>query len=185
MPHHQAPSPLREAASTTRTVGTMIHGEIVAGHVPCAFVHGVQCAAPHPCPSMRLLDQPGEGSLPPSCPNQVAVGQHFLKIQAGDVASEYKLPGQYVQIKAADGDKPGFFAISSPPGSDGILEFLIKARAFRFVPRTRLPFPARSRQLARRLRISCAIVRCCHGNAASSHSFVTRGAVSRDGELHR
>lgn len=37
------------------------------------------------------------------------------------------MPGQYVQIKVKDADKPGFFAISSPPTSDGILEFLIKA----------------------------------------------------------
>lgn len=57
---------------------------------------------------------------------QVAVGQYHLKINAGDIASHYKFPGQYVQIKVRDADKPGFFAIASPPSDDGILEFLIK-----------------------------------------------------------
>lgn len=62
--------------------------------------------------------------------NQIAEGQYFLKIKAGDIASEYKVPGQFVQIKVGEDGKPGFFAISNAPtdvDENGTLEFLVKA----------------------------------------------------------
>ena len=61
-------------------------------------------------------------------PHQVAVDQHALTIDAGNISEGYEFPGQYVQIKVGEG-KPGFFAIASPPCGEGAssLEFLIKA----------------------------------------------------------
>ena len=37
----------------------------------------------------------------------------------------YTTPGQFVQLKTGD-EKPGFFAIASPPKDDEVMEFLIK-----------------------------------------------------------
>ncbi|CAN0429094.1 unnamed protein product, partial [Ectocarpus sp. 13 AM-2016] len=44
-----------------------------------------------------------------------AEGQYALTIDAGDIAKEYTVPGQYVQIKVTSSAKPNFFAIASPP----------------------------------------------------------------------
>lgn len=48
---------------------------------------------------------------------QAAEGQYELTIDAGDIAKEYTVPGQYVQIKMSPDAKAGFFAIASPPDS--------------------------------------------------------------------
>lgn len=53
-----------------------------------------------------------------------------MTIKADGIASEYKVPGQYVQIKVGADGKPGFFAISNAPNDvdeNGTLEFLVKA----------------------------------------------------------
>lgn len=41
-------------------------------------------------------------------------------------ASEYTIPGQYVQIREPGAEKAAFFALASPPGASGSFEFLIK-----------------------------------------------------------
>lgn len=42
-------------------------------------------------------------------------------------AAEYKVPGQYVQVRLDDATKPLFLAIASPPdGENAVFEFLIK-----------------------------------------------------------
>lgn len=48
--------------------------------------------------------------------------------EKGSLADSYRVPGQYVQIKAAGvaDAKPGFFAISCAPNIQGYFEFLIK-----------------------------------------------------------
>lgn len=44
-----------------------------------------------------------------------------------ETAAEYKIPGQYVQLRLNDGTKPLFLAISSPPNAENAeFEFLIK-----------------------------------------------------------
>ena len=44
-----------------------------------------------------------------------------------ETASEYKVPGQYVQLRLNEETKPLFLAISSPPdGENAVFEFLIK-----------------------------------------------------------
>ncbi|CAM9940794.1 unnamed protein product, partial [Chrysoparadoxa australica] len=44
---------------------------------------------------------------------------------ASEVSEGYTMPGQYVQISTGD-QKPGFYAIASPPSGAGRLEFLVK-----------------------------------------------------------
>lgn len=59
---------------------------------------------------------------------KVAHGMHRVLIDAGaDVTKEYKIPGQFVQVKVED-SKPGFFAIASPPDANnaGVIELLVK-----------------------------------------------------------
>ena len=47
--------------------------------------------------------------------------------EKGSLVDSYRVPGQYVQIKADAADaKPGFFAISCAPNIQGYFEFLIK-----------------------------------------------------------
>lgn len=48
--------------------------------------------------------------------------------EKGSLTDSYRVPGQYVQIKAAGvaDAKPGFFAISCAPNIQGFFEFLIK-----------------------------------------------------------
>ena len=44
-----------------------------------------------------------------------------------DVAKEYTIPGQYVQVRSTEETKPLFLAIASPPNADSnTFEFLIK-----------------------------------------------------------
>ncbi len=51
----------------------------------------------------------------------------FVKVPDA-VAAGYTVPGQYVQVKVADADKPAFIAIASPVSAQpsGVLELLIK-----------------------------------------------------------
>ncbi|OMO96360.1 Phenol hydroxylase reductase [Corchorus olitorius] len=49
-----------------------------------------------------------------------------------DLAASYTLPGQYLQLKVPDVDKPSFLAIASPPSlatTSGAFEFLVKSVA--------------------------------------------------------
>ena len=55
-----------------------------------------------------------------------ATGLKSIEIEVtDDIAKSFTIPGQYVQIKIND-NKPGFYAIASPPDSRNILSFLIK-----------------------------------------------------------
>lgn len=55
-----------------------------------------------------------------------ATGLKAIDIEVNDdIAKSFTTPGQYVQIKIND-NKPGFYAIASPPDSRNILSFLIK-----------------------------------------------------------
>lgn len=54
-------------------------------------------------------------------------GLRLISLEAApDYVATFKQPGQFVQAKATPDAKPSFFAISSPPGAAGPLEFLIK-----------------------------------------------------------
>lgn len=59
-----------------------------------------------------------------------AEGLHALLLDAGALAAGYAKAGQFVQLKVADTDKPGFFAIASPPepNNAGMLELLVKSQ---------------------------------------------------------
>ena len=59
---------------------------------------------------------------------RAAEGLSSLVLDVGDVARGFTAPGQYVQVRAAEADKPSFIAIASPitPGAT-TLELLIKA----------------------------------------------------------
>ena len=59
---------------------------------------------------------------------RAAEGLRSLVLDVGDVARGFATPGQYVQVCAAEADKPSFIAIASPvtPGAS-TLELLIKA----------------------------------------------------------
>ncbi|KAL8120771.1 hypothetical protein AgCh_017813 [Apium graveolens] len=49
-----------------------------------------------------------------------------------DIASSYKTPGQYLQLRLPEVEKPSFLAIASPPSlaaSKGVFEFLVKSVA--------------------------------------------------------
>ncbi|EOX99985.1 FAD/NAD(P)-binding oxidoreductase isoform 1 [Theobroma cacao] len=49
-----------------------------------------------------------------------------------DLASSHTLPGQYLQLRLPDVDKPSFLAIASPPSlaaAGGVFEFLVKSVA--------------------------------------------------------
>lgn len=61
----------------------------------------------------------------PAPPAHQSVPRGFLCRQAGELAKSYQVPGQFVQMKVAEKDKPGFFAIASPPGGSE-MQFLIK-----------------------------------------------------------
>lgn len=65
---------------------------------------------------------------------QVAEGQYELTIDADDIAKEYTVPGQYVQIKMSLGTKAGFFAIALPP--DSRYHWWLRALASVFARRT-------------------------------------------------
>lgn len=59
--------------------------------------------------------------------NEAADGMRLISIEAPpEVATPFAKAGQFVQAKPSADAKPSFYAISSPPGSDGPLEFLIK-----------------------------------------------------------
>ena len=51
-----------------------------------------------------------------------------LIVDIGELATGYKIPGQFVQIKVGD-SKPGFYAIASPPEPNnlGYVELLVKS----------------------------------------------------------
>lgn len=53
--------------------------------------------------------------LPRLASPQIADGQYSLTIDAGDIAKEYTIPGQYVQIRVGPDAKANFFAIASAP----------------------------------------------------------------------
>lgn len=58
---------------------------------------------------------------------EAADGLRLISIEAPpDVATPFAKAGQFVQAKPSADAKPSFYAISSPPGSEGPLEFLIK-----------------------------------------------------------
>ena len=55
-----------------------------------------------------------------------AEGLRLVKIQVPEeLSAGYKAPGQYVKIKVGD-NKPGFYAIASPPGLPNETTFLVK-----------------------------------------------------------
>lgn len=56
-----------------------------------------------------------------------AQGLQRLAVDTGSIADEYKIPGQFVQVRVGD-SKPGFFAIASPPdpNNQGVVELLVK-----------------------------------------------------------
>jgi hypothetical protein len=56
--------------------------------------------------------------------------QRLLVDVGEDVAAGYRVPGQFVQAKAGEEGKAGFFAIASPPDTNnaGVIELLIKAQ---------------------------------------------------------
>lgn len=55
-----------------------------------------------------------------------ATGLKSIDVEVNDeIAKSFTIPGQYVQMKLND-NKPGFYAIASPPDSRNILSFLIK-----------------------------------------------------------
>ncbi|KAG5183336.1 hypothetical protein JKP88DRAFT_54230 [Tribonema minus] len=56
---------------------------------------------------------------------KAADGLYSLTVDAGEISTGYKMPGQYVQIKTGD-EKAGFYAIASAPKTDGMFEFLVK-----------------------------------------------------------
>ena len=60
----------------------------------------------------------------------VCVASHVLQLQRltidiGELGKGYSASGQYVQMKIGE-SKPGFFAIASPPGGNGVVEVLVK-----------------------------------------------------------
>lgn len=56
-----------------------------------------------------------------------ADGLRLISIDApADITTPFTRGGQFVQAKSAEDAKPSFYAISSPPGAEGPLEFLIK-----------------------------------------------------------
>lgn len=58
-----------------------------------------------------------------------AEGLQLLRVQVpADVAAGYDAPGQYLQMRTQEADKPAFIAIASPVGAsaDGVVELLIK-----------------------------------------------------------
>lgn len=58
---------------------------------------------------------------------EAAQGLRLITIEApAEVSGAFSKPGQFVQAKPDADAKPSFYAISSPPGVDGPLEFLIK-----------------------------------------------------------
>mmetsp|Transcript_68608 Transcript_68608/g.135720 ORF Transcript_68608/g.135720 Transcript_68608/m.135720 type:complete len:350 (-) Transcript_68608:185-1234(-) len=58
---------------------------------------------------------------------EAADGLRLISIEAPPVvATPFAKAGQFVQAKPSADAKPSFYAISSPPGSEGPLEFLIK-----------------------------------------------------------
>uniref|UniRef100_A0A7S4QPQ1 Oxidoreductase FAD/NAD(P)-binding domain-containing protein n=1 Tax=Alexandrium monilatum TaxID=311494 RepID=A0A7S4QPQ1_9DINO len=58
---------------------------------------------------------------------EAAQGLRLITIKApAEVSGVFAKPGQFVQAKPAADAKPSFYAISSPPGSEDPLEFLIK-----------------------------------------------------------
>lgn len=65
----------------------------------------------------------------PGPPNPAPLSQqHRLVLDVGALASQYQTPGQFVQAKRRPHDKPGFFAIASPPNAEAqTLELLLKA----------------------------------------------------------
>lgn len=55
-----------------------------------------------------------------------ATGLKSIEVEVSDeIAKSFTIPGQYVQMKLND-NKPGFYAIASPPDSRNVLSFLIK-----------------------------------------------------------
>lgn len=55
-----------------------------------------------------------------------ATGLKSIDVEVNDeIAKSFIIPGQYVQMTLGD-NKPGFYAIASPPDSRNILSFLIK-----------------------------------------------------------
>ncbi|EKX37757.1 hypothetical protein GUITHDRAFT_116064 [Guillardia theta CCMP2712] len=62
---------------------------------------------------------------------EAASGLYKIMLQVDPaVCTSYKIPGQYLKVrKDSSMEKPGFFAIASPPKADSnVLEFLIKKR---------------------------------------------------------
>lgn len=61
-------------------------------------------------------------SVTPASSNSVSV---TISVPS-DVAEEFAIPGQYVQLKPTEDSKPLFLAIASPPSDSSTFEFLIK-----------------------------------------------------------
>lgn len=58
---------------------------------------------------------------------EAAEGLRLLTVEVPtEVSSSFQKAGQYVQAKQGKEDKASFYAVSSPPGTGGDLEFLIK-----------------------------------------------------------
>mmetsp|Transcript_62016 Transcript_62016/g.134487 ORF Transcript_62016/g.134487 Transcript_62016/m.134487 type:complete len:339 (+) Transcript_62016:41-1057(+) len=58
---------------------------------------------------------------------EAAAGLRLIRIAAPqEVIGPFQRAGQYVQARAGEEAKPSFYAISSPPGANSTLEFLIK-----------------------------------------------------------
>lgn len=51
-----------------------------------------------------------------------------LQVDVGKIAEGYMVPGQYIQMRIGE-EKPGFFAIASPPDPNnaGVVELLVKS----------------------------------------------------------
>jgi hypothetical protein len=55
-----------------------------------------------------------------------ATGMKLIDVEVPeDIAQGYSTPGQYLQLKVGD-EKPGFYAVCSPPDKRNILTFLVK-----------------------------------------------------------
>jgi len=59
--------------------------------------------------------------------SEAADGLRLISLDVGStISSNFKVPGQYVKAKLPAMEKPGFFAIASPPRSESTFDFLIK-----------------------------------------------------------
>ena len=63
---------------------------------------------------------------PPPFPRSSSLKRYKLVVDVGEVAKGYTVPGQYVQVRSSEDQKPAFIALANAPADTTLVEMVIK-----------------------------------------------------------